>query len=66
MMSPHQMPAANPEPERLGDEKNIHARADNNIDPAVPVRTQRRQARSRAALARSTDLAGRLVASPQA
>ena len=40
MMSPHQMPAANPEPERLGDDKNIHAKVDNKLDPAVQVRTR--------------------------
>ena len=42
MMPLHQMPAANPEPERLPDEtsvKTIQPKVNNKLDPAVPVRT---------------------------
>ena len=47
MMWPHEMPAANPAPERPGDENNkIHAEVDNKLDPAVPVRTHTRPSRA--------------------
>ena len=43
MMPLHQMPAANPDPERLADDtpvKTIQPKVNNNkLDPAVPVRT---------------------------
>ena len=37
----HQMPAANPEPERLDETsvKKIQPKVNNELDPAVPVRT---------------------------
>ena len=41
-MPPHQMPAANPEPERLADAtsvKTIQTKVNYHLDPAVPVRT---------------------------
>ena len=44
MMPLHQMPAVNPEPERLADEnsvKTIQTKV-NKLDPAVPVRACRR------------------------
>ena len=41
MMPLHQMPAANPEPERLDEAfvKTIQTKVNNKLDPAVPVRT---------------------------
>ena len=40
-MPPHQMPAADPEPERLDEPqvKTIQTKVNNKLDPAVPVRT---------------------------
>ena len=37
----HQMPAADPEPERLDETevKTIRTKVNNKLDPAVPVRT---------------------------
>ena len=43
MMPLHQMmPAANPDPKRLDETqvKTIQAKVNNNLDPAVPVRTR--------------------------
>ena len=40
MMPLHQMPAANPNPERLGDEtqvKTIQTKVNNKLDAAMPV-----------------------------
>ena len=40
MMPLHQIPAANPTPERLGDEtqvKTIQTKVNNTLDPAMPV-----------------------------
>ena len=45
MMPLHQMPAVNPDPERLADEtsvKTIQTKVNNKLDPAVPVRACRR------------------------
>ena len=41
----HQMPAANPEPERLADENSVKTiqTKDNKLNPAVPVRACRRE-----------------------
>ena len=41
MMPLHQMPAANPEPERLDETsvKTIQTKVNDKLDPAVPVRT---------------------------
>ena len=40
----HQMPAANPEPERLDETsvKTIQPKVNSKLDPAVPVRACRR------------------------
>ena len=61
MMPLHQMPAVNPDPERLADETSVKAiltKVNNKLDPAVPVRTHiRRRVQSLAALASSTNLA---------
>ena len=44
MMPLHQMPAANPETERLDETsvKTIQTKVNNKLDPAVPVRACRR------------------------
>eukprot|EP00964_Phaeocystis_antarctica_P118939 scaffold82663_cov49-Phaeocystis_antarctica.AAC.2 len=44
MMPLHQMPAANPEPERLDETsvKTIQPKVNSKLDPAVPVRACRR------------------------
>ena len=41
MMPLHQMPAANPDPERLDETqvKTIQVKTINKLDPAMPVRT---------------------------
>ena len=61
MMSLRQMPAADPDPERLADDTPVRAiqtKVNNKLDPAVPVRTHiRRRVQSLAALASSTNLA---------
>ena len=52
----HQMPAADPETERLDEtqEKTIQTKANSKLEPAMPVRTRtHRRAQSLAALARS-------------
>ena len=42
MMPLHQMPAADPEPERLDETqvKTIQTKVNNQLDPAMPVRTR--------------------------
>ena len=45
MMPQHQMPAADPEPERLDEcnepqVKTIQTKVNNKLDPAMPVRTR--------------------------
>ena len=62
----HQMPAVNPEPERLDETsvKTIQTKVNNKLDPAVPVRTLRRRAQSLAALARTARAAQSLTTSP--
>ena len=42
MMAQHQMPATDPEPERLDETqvKTIQTKVDNKLDPAMPVRTR--------------------------
>ena len=42
MMPQHLMPAADPEPERLDETqvKTIQTKVNNQLDPAVPVRTR--------------------------
>ena len=43
----HQIPTANPDPERLGDDtpvKTIQPKVNNKLNPAVPVRRARRRA----------------------
>ena len=58
MVPLHQMPAAEPELERLDETqvKTIQTKVNSKLDPAMPVRTRtHRRAQSLAALTRSTN-----------